>query len=88
MFTASATHDGDAIAALARGQSDEGDAAPFHLIPDSTPGKLGALLALLGFAVFMAGVLAGGRGLPAAGTIAVTGMILVFAGGLLRVYAE
>ena len=88
VFTASTTHDGDAIAALARGQHDEGDDEPFHLIPESAPGKLGAILALLGFVIFMTGVLAGGRGLPAAGIIAVTGMLLVFAGGLLRVYAR
>jgi solute:Na+ symporter, SSS family len=68
-------------------QHDEGDASPFTLIPRSAIGKLGALLVLVGFGLFMCGVLGGGFSLPAAGTIAIIGMLIVFIGGIVRVYA-
>jgi SSS family solute:Na+ symporter len=83
-----AAPDDRAIFAAMRAGTDEGDADPFTLIPRSFSGRLGALTALVGFVVFMVGVVGGGAGMPNSGTLAVTGMISVLAGGLLRVYSN
>jgi Na+/proline symporter len=77
--------DDRAVFAAMSAKHDEGDASPFTLIPRSIIGKLGAVLALIGFALFMAGVLTGAFAFPAAGTMAIIGMIIVFIGGGIRV---
>ena len=77
----------DGIFDAMKAHPDEGDTHPFNLIPATPIGKLGAAMAILGFVTFLFGVLSGGFSLPAAGTIAIAGMIVVFVGGVLRVYA-
>jgi hypothetical protein len=49
-------------------------------------GRVGAIAAIGGFLLFMSGVLSAGSTI--AGPFAVTGMLLVLAGGMLRVYSE
>ena len=75
-----------ALTGLRTGKHDEGDAAPFHLFPTSGLGKLGAVAAILGFVLFMTGVVTAGSALAA--PLAVIGMLTVLAGGLVRVYSE
>jgi Na+/proline symporter len=60
----------------------------FHLIPASLPGRIGAVLALAGFLVFLFGVCSAAWRSPLAGELAIGGMITVFVGGLMRVYTE
>ncbi|MDQ3441682.1 MAG: sodium:solute symporter family protein [Planctomycetota bacterium] len=60
----------------------------FHLIPTSVVGRAAALVVLTGFAVFLFGVFSSAWGSPLAGELAIAGMLTVFAGGFVRVYAE
>jgi hypothetical protein len=60
----------------------------FHLVPTSFPGRAGALVVIGGFAVFLFGVLSAAWGSSLAGELAIGGMLAVFAGGFVRVYAE
>jgi hypothetical protein len=53
------------------------------------PGLAGAGIAVLGFLLFLAGVLSAGAAISAfGGTLAVIGMIAVLAGGLIRVCTD
>jgi solute:Na+ symporter, SSS family len=60
----------------------------FHVIPNSAIGRTGMALALGGFAAYLCGVISASRAMPFASSLAVTGMIVVFVGGLMRVYAD
>jgi hypothetical protein len=51
-------------------------------------GRVGLVALAFGFAIFLSGVLAGGLGYPHASAMAVAGMLLYFAGGLVRVYSD
>jgi SSS family solute:Na+ symporter len=74
------------LASITRGEADEGDAEPFHLIPDSLTGKLAAVVVIIGFVIFVAGVLSAPFSTAIAGVMAVVGMLMVVAGGVTRVY--
>ena len=73
-------HDAEAVA--------EAKADTFHLVPTSFAGRLGAVVALGGFAVFLFGVISAAKAFGLAGELAIGGMIAVFVGGLLRVYSD
>jgi SSS family solute:Na+ symporter len=60
----------------------------YYIIPKTARGKLGLGVFLFGFIIFIAGVIMGGAGIEVASAIAVTGMVLYFAGGLLRAYSN
>ena len=60
----------------------------FDLIPRSRLGKLAALVVVLGFGIFLGGVFSAAWSFSLAGTLAIGGMIAVFAGGLVRVHSE
>ena len=60
----------------------------FDLIPRSGLGKLAAVVVVLGFGVFLAGVFSAAWSFPLAGMLAIGGMLAVFAGGLVRVHSE
>jgi SSS family solute:Na+ symporter len=66
----------------------DGERDTFHLVPRSARGRAGMALAILGFLMFLAGVTSGIWAWSAASAVAVIGMISVFVGGLVRVYAE
>jgi hypothetical protein len=66
----------------------EATADTFHLIPTSFVGRAGAVIALAGLVVFLAGVCSAAGAFPLAGELAIGGMIAVFVGGLVRVYVE
>jgi SSS family solute:Na+ symporter len=74
----------------ARNTSDEeiqsGDV--YHIIPRTGAGRLGLGVMGTGVVVFLAGVFLGGIGASAASLVAVTGMVVYFAGGLLRAYTN
>ena len=57
----------------------------FHLLPSSLSGRAAVALVAIGFATWAGGVASAARGFPAAGSVAVCGMIAVFIGGLIRV---
>jgi len=71
-----------------KGQTGEGDAEPFDLIPRSRIGKLAAIIVLAGFLLFAAGIFTSACSLPHAGPLAVTGLLSVLTGGLVRVYSD
>jgi solute:Na+ symporter, SSS family len=60
----------------------------FRLIPKSAAGRGAIGLVIVAFVVFVAAVIAAGLGLPGASAIAVTAMLLVLLGGVIRVYAK
>jgi len=76
------------------GDSDTTDAAAeaaadtFGLVPVSLRGRAGAIAALGGFAVFLAGVASAAFNFPWAGAMAIGGMVAVLMGGLVRAYSE
>jgi SSS family solute:Na+ symporter len=69
-------------------QARQGEDDSFSLIPHSAVGRLAAVVALLGFAIFLGGVISAAWRFPHSGALAVGGMITVFAGGITRVYVE
>ena len=76
------------LASIGRGDASEGDAEPFHLVPDSVLGKTSALVALAGLVVFLAGILSAPLGSSLTPVLAVVGLIMVLGGGVVRAYAE
>lgn len=72
-----------AFKAAAAGQDEE-----IHFLPVSVRGRLGLGLMALGFLAFLFGVLSGSVAFAMASQCAVGGMLVFFAGGLLRVYSE
>ena len=69
--------------------NEAGEKDTFHLIPSSLAGRIGLALIAVGFLGFLSGIiLAAACGLPAATKLAVGGMIVLFVGGVLRVYTE
>ena len=59
-----------------------------RLVPASRRGWLGLGLLAGGLAIFLVGVIMGSQEAGASGMVAVVGMILYFAGGLVRAYSE
>lgn len=56
----------------------------YHLMPQSVAGKIFLGVLLLGLLLFLSGIYLGSQGLPHAGFVSVTGVIIYFAGGLAR----
>jgi len=73
---------------IGRGHEAEGDAEPFHLIPDSLIGKFGALLALAGITVFLIGIFSAAGHFRAADALAVIGLVSVLVGGAIRAFSD
>jgi len=72
-----------------RGSEEERDSGEiFHIIPTTVRGKASLSLYVMGFLVFLAGVLLGSTGAGVASLVAVGGMVLYFLGGLLRAYSD
>ncbi len=60
----------------------------YHILPHTFAGKLGLGIFAAGFLVFITGVLLGSVEYASASFVAVCGMIVYFAGGLLRAYTN
>lgn len=60
----------------------------YHILPVSRGGKFGLAVLVVGFIVFLAGVVLGSTGAAAASLLAVSGMILYFAGGVARAFRD
>ena len=60
----------------------------YHVFPRTVPGRLSLGVYVSGFILFLTGVLLGSGGIPAASVVAVLGMGIYFAGGLLRAYTD
>lgn len=67
---------------------DAGEEDDFHLVPTSTTGKLGLVAVIGGYVAYLAAVVSATH-LPAvAPVVAVSGMLIVFVGGVMRVYSK
>jgi SSS family solute:Na+ symporter len=60
----------------------------YNIIPKTFAGKFSLWILFAGLLIFLAGVFAGSEGIEAASIIAVIGMIIYFAGGLMRTYTN
>ena len=60
----------------------------YNIIPKTFAGKFSLGILFAGLLIFLAGVIAGSEGIEAASIISVTGMIIYFAGGLMRTYTN
>jgi len=67
---------------------EEADGTGLSLMPTTIAGKVGLGVLLIGFLIFLGGVLSASVGFSAASEAAVGGMLIFFAGGLLRVYTD
>jgi SSS family solute:Na+ symporter len=76
------------LASIGRGTEIEGDAEPFHLVPGSAIGKIGAVTVIVGFGMFLTGVLSARASTAVAGALAVAGLIAVLLGGVVRAYSR
>ena len=65
---------------------DKGE--PYYIIPRSTTGKVCIGAVLGGFVLYFVGALSGSVAFALASEMAVTGMILVFAGGFVRLFVD
>jgi len=74
----------------ARKNSDEevDRASTYHIIPITKPGKLALGIWFAGLALFLVGVFMGSTGAEAASAVAISGMVVYFAGGLMRAYTD
>jgi len=66
-------------------QEEKSSGDIYHIVPQSRVGKISLLIYLSGVILFLAGVISASGGWPYASLIAVSGMIVYFAGGYLRV---
>ena len=66
-------------------QEEKSSGDIYHIVPQSRVGKISLLIYLSGVILFLAGVISASGGWPYASLIAVSGMIIYFAGGYLRV---
>ena len=75
---------------MARKTSDEEakENNVYNIIPKTFAGKFSLGILFAGLLIFLAGVFAGSEGIEAASIISVTGMIIYFAGGLMRTYTN
>lgn len=60
----------------------------YNILPKTLKGKLSLTVFVTGLLIFLAGVIMGSSGSPAASYLAVGGMIIYFTGGLLRTYTN
>ena len=74
--------------AFSPSSDDDGEGAGLTLMPVSASGKIGLGLLAFGFVVFLVGVLSGSVGFVGASATAVGGMLVFFAGGLIRVCSD
>lgn len=73
----------DAFKSAPAGSDEE-----IHFLPTSPRGKLGLALMAAGFLAFLFGVISGSVAFGGASQFAVGGMLVFFAGGLIRVYSD
>jgi len=62
--------------------------AIYHIWPESLWGKFSLLILFAGLLIFLAGALMGSRSLPLASTVAVSGMLIYFLGGFVRLFFD
>jgi SSS family solute:Na+ symporter len=74
--------------AFAASEEEQVEGGGFGLKPTSLRGQLGLVLLAIGFVIFLVGVLSGSTSFAWASETAVGGMLIFFAGGLLRVYSD
>ncbi len=72
----------------ARTHSEADEGAPYHIIPESGWGRFFLVLFFIGLGLFLVGVISGSVAYAYAGTLALSGMILYFVSGLLRLFFD
>lgn len=60
----------------------------YNILPKTITGRFGLGILAFGFGIFLTGVLLGSAGSPIASMVAVGGMIVYFAGGLMRAFKD
>ena len=60
----------------------------YHIIPVSLRGRISLMFLILGLVLFFTGILLGSKGFPHAGWVAVSGMVVYFISGLVRLQFE
>jgi len=60
----------------------------YNIIPKTNKGKFGLGILFLGLGIFLIGVFMGSKGFDSSAAISITGMIVFFAGGLIRTYTN
>ena len=60
----------------------------YNIFPQTYAGKISLGIFFLGLLIFLSGVILGSTGNASASLIAVTGMVVYFAGGLMRAYTN
>jgi SSS family solute:Na+ symporter len=60
----------------------------FNILPKTFKGKISLGIFIFGLLIFLVGILMGSNGIEVASVVSVTGMIIYFAGGLLRTYTN
>ena len=60
----------------------------YHILPITRRGQLGLYVLAAGFVIFLAGVMLGSSGNALASPLAVTGMVVYFAGGAVRAFND
>ena len=71
-----------------KASTSAGDEDDFPLVPRTLAGRIGLVLIAGGFLCFLGGIISAIWAFPSATVMAVGGMIVLFAGGLLRVYTD
>jgi SSS family solute:Na+ symporter len=66
------------------GEAERISGEVYHILPVSAGGRFSLAILVLGFAIFLTGVLLGSQASNFASRVAVAGMIVYFFGGLLR----
>jgi len=69
-------------------EEEEKSGVTYNIIPKTRKGRISGLVYLSGVLIFIGGVLTGSNGWPYASFIAVSGMVIYFLGGLLRVHFD
>jgi solute:Na+ symporter, SSS family len=90
LFTQQTNKDGVERIWKAKRISDEeiNNSDIYNIIPKTLRGKLSLAILILGFLIFLAGVILGSKGLEISSILSVGGMLLFFVGGLLRTYTD
>lgn len=60
----------------------------YNILPKTVKGKISLAIFFAGLVIFITGILMGSSGMEAASIVSVAGMIIYFAGGLLRTYTN
>jgi hypothetical protein len=89
LLTAPGRRDMNSLWTSFRAHTDAaGEIDTFHLIPTSLCGRIGVAVIAIGFVAFAVGIVSAHWAFAGAATMAISGMLAVLAGGLLRAFSD